>query len=278
MRAQVDALARARDGRSERVEQAGVIADQREHRPVVILVGVHVEQASRAGKGCGEGVDRCPVPSLREVRYRLQGQLHAPYSRRVRAYYEARAREYDEWYEGLGRFDGLDRPHWNEEVRELERVVASLPPARTLDVACGTGFLTRQLRGEIVGLDQSESMLAIAAERVPDGEFVRGDALELPFEDGSFERLFTGHFYGHLGDGDRERFLSEARRVAPELVVVDSAVRPDREEEERQERVLNDGSRWDVYKRYFTGEGLARELGGCEVLHDGRWFVVVCAR
>jgi demethylmenaquinone methyltransferase/2-methoxy-6-polyprenyl-1,4-benzoquinol methylase len=193
----------------------------------------------------------------------------------VKAYYDARAREYDEWYEGLGRFDGLDRPRWDDDVRELERVVASLPPLRTLDVACGTGFLTRHLRGEIVGLDQSASMLAIAQERVPRGEFVLGDALELPFEDGSFERVFTGHFYGHLEPGVREAFLLEARRVARELVVVDSAARVDREDEERQERVLNDGSRWEVYKRYFTGAGLADELDGGEVLHEGRWFVVV---
>jgi len=193
----------------------------------------------------------------------------------VKAYYDARAREYDEWYEGLGRFDGLDRPKWDDEVRELEGVVASLPPVRTLDVACGTGFLTRHLRGEIVGLDQSASMLAIAQERVPAGEFVQGDALELPFEDRSFDRVFTGHFYGHLEPGVREAFLLEARRGAPELVVVDSAVRADRDAEERQERVLNDGSRWEVYKRYFTGAGLARELGGGEVMHEGRWFVVV---
>ena len=193
----------------------------------------------------------------------------------MKAYYDARAREYDEWYEGLGRFDGLERPHWDDDVRELERVVASLRPLRTLDVACGTGFLTRHLRGEIVGLDQSASMLAIGQERVPRGEFVLGDALELPFEDGSFDRVFTGHFYGHLEPGVREAFLLEARRVARELVVVDSAAREDRQDEERQERVLNDGSRWEVYKRYFTGAGLAAELGGGEVLHEGRWFVVV---
>ena len=193
----------------------------------------------------------------------------------MKAYYDARAREYDEWYEGLGRFDGLDRPRWNDDVRRLERVVASLPPLRTLDVACGTGFLTRHLRGEIVGLDQSASMLAIAQERVPRGEFVLGDALALPFQDGSLDRVFTGHFYGHLERDLREAFLLEARRVARELVVVDSAARDDRQDEERQERVLNDGSRWEVYKRYFTGAGLAAELGRGEVLHEGRWFVVV---
>jgi Zn-dependent protease with chaperone function len=47
--------------------------------------------------------------------------------------------------------------------------------------------------------------------------------------------------------------------------------------EEYQERILNDGSRWEVYKRFFTGEGLAAELGGGRVLHEGRWFVVVAS-
>jgi ubiquinone/menaquinone biosynthesis C-methylase UbiE len=45
-----------------------------------------------------------------------------------------------------------------------------------LDVACGTGFLTRHLRGEVVGLDQSESMLNIARNRMPEGSFGQGDA------------------------------------------------------------------------------------------------------
>jgi hypothetical protein len=41
--------------------------------------------------------------------------------------------------------------------------------------------------------------------------------------------------------------------------------------------VLNDGSSWEVYKRYFTGAGLAEELGGGEVLFEGEYFVVVRA-
>ena len=65
--------------------------------------------------------------------------------------------------------------------------------------------------------------------------------------------------------------------MAPELVVIDSALRDDVEAEEWQERVLADGSRHRVYKRFFTGAGLAAELGGGRVLHDGRWFVVVAA-
>ena len=193
----------------------------------------------------------------------------------MKAYYERRASEYDDWYLGRGRFADRDRPGWSEELDELRRALGALPPARTLDVACGTGFLTRHLPGEVVGLDQSESMLEEARRQAPNATFATGDALELPFPDGSFERVFTAHFYGHLDEADRLRFLGEARRVATELVVVDSALRPDVEPEELQERILDDGSRWEVYKRYFTPAGLADELGGGSTLLDGRWFVAV---
>lgn len=193
------------------------------------------------------------------------------------AYYERRAGEYDEWYDGVGRFAARDRPGWGDEVQTVVALLAALPPCRTLDVACGTGFLTRHLPGFVVGLDQSPSMVARAQERVPEGLAVVGDALALPFAAGAFDRVLAGHFYGHLPDGERDDFLAEARRVAPELVVVDSALRPGVPAEGWQERVLNDGSRHRVFKRHLTPEGLAAELGG-EVLHTGRWFVVARAQ
>jgi demethylmenaquinone methyltransferase/2-methoxy-6-polyprenyl-1,4-benzoquinol methylase len=193
----------------------------------------------------------------------------------VKAYYDARAPEYDEWYLGLGRFAGLQRPDWDEDIRKLEQAIADLPPARTLDVACGTGYLTRHLRGEVTALDHSDRMLAIARERLLHAECVRGDALALPFADDAFDRVFTASFYGHLHEAERKLFLAEARRVAPELIVVDAAMRHGRRRAESQQRVLNDGSRFTVYKRYFTGLQLARELGGGALLHESRWFVVV---
>jgi len=196
----------------------------------------------------------------------------------MKHYYDNRAPEYDDWYRGIGRFARRDRPGWDEDLQALQDDVAALAPARTLDVACGTGFLTRHLRGEITALDQSERMLEVAAERVPGAELVSGDALSLPFDDDSFDRLFTGHFYGHLQDPDREAFITEAHRVASELVIVDSARRPDHEPEEWQERVLNDGSRYEVYKRFFDPDALVQELGGGSVLHASRWFVMVSSR
>ena len=195
----------------------------------------------------------------------------------MKTYYDRRAHEYDDWWLGRGLYEGRVRPGWEDELDVLADVIASLPPVRTLDVACGTGFLTRHLHGEVVGLDQSERMLRVARDQAPASHFVQGEALALPFDDAEFDRVFTSYFYCHLEEDERTRFLTEARRVAAELVVVGSVHEQGTEATRWEERVLKDGSRWTVFKRVFTGEQLAAELGGGEVLHEGRWFVVVRA-
>jgi ubiquinone/menaquinone biosynthesis C-methylase UbiE len=197
----------------------------------------------------------------------------------LKEYYDTRAPEYDDWYLGRRGFAERNRPGWDDELAALIALIEGLPAKRTLDVACGTGFLTRHLQGDVTGLDQSARMLAIAAERRPDATFVQGDGLDLPFEDRAFERLFTGHFYGHLEEDARVRFLAEARRVSSELVVVDASRAHSPVAEDVQERVLNDGSQWTVYKRFFDPDELAAELGGGggETLFAGIWFVVVRA-
>ncbi len=192
------------------------------------------------------------------------------------AYYDRRAAEYDDWYLGAGLHAQRSRPGWEGELADLIALLRGLEAVRTLDVACGTGFLTRELRGLVVGLDQSPAMVSITQARIPGGVAVVGDSLALPFADGAFDRLFTGHFYGHLPPDERAAFLREAARVARELVVVDSALRPDVEPEGYQERVLLDGSRHRVFKRYLEAGPLASELGG-EPIYAGTWFVAARA-
>jgi len=75
------------------------------------------------------------------------------------------------------------------------------PGERVLDVACGSGLLTRAAwhavaskGGEVVGTDISELMLAEAAERSPDCRFVRADAQNLDkfVPDGYFDAVLCG--------------------------------------------------------------------------------------
>jgi ubiquinone/menaquinone biosynthesis C-methylase UbiE len=194
-------------------------------------------------------------------------------------YFERLAPSYDDWWTRTGRMANTEplRKGWKEEVETLVARIRALEPTRTLDVGCGTGFLTRWLPGLVVGLDASEAMLDLARRQAPEAIFVRGDVLSLPFPDASFRRLFASHIYGHLNGGERKLFLREARRVAAELVIVDTASKRGDLEGAVQLRGLADGSRWQVFKQPFTAARLATELGGGDVLHDGDYFVMVRA-
>lgn len=186
---------------------------------------------------------------------------------RQKRYYDLRAREYD-----ATAWEAMDAR--GEEVAAVVHALAALPPARTLDVACGTGFLAQHLPGELTLLDASAEMLAIAAARVPHARVVHADALPLPFADASFERVVASAFYDHLRPPERAWFLREARRVAGELVLVEETRGPDHAEGP-EERDLRDGSRHEIYKTYFSPESLLAELGGGELLHAGESLLVV---
>jgi len=104
---------------------------------------------------------------------------------------------------------GLDR-RWR---RLTVRAVVS-PRDRVLDACCGTGDLTiaaREAGGAPVGLDFSVRMLDRARRKAPQLEWVRGDLLELPFEDASFDAATVG--FGVRNVADLGRGLAELRRV-----------------------------------------------------------------
>jgi SAM-dependent methyltransferase len=185
----------------------------------------------------------------------------------MRDYYEQRAAEYDDWWLGTGLFAQRDRPGWDEDREALIAALKRLEPKRTVDLACGTGFLTRHLPGAVKGVDQSASMVEIARSRGVDA--TQGDALHPP--PGDYERVFSSHFYGHLDEPQREQFRRVAR--GRELVVVDSALREGQPAEDWQERRLNDGSTHRVYKRWFTPASLQAELGAGHVFHAGTWLI-----
>jgi demethylmenaquinone methyltransferase/2-methoxy-6-polyprenyl-1,4-benzoquinol methylase len=88
------------------------------------------------------------------------------------------------------------------------------PGDRVLDACCGTGDLAiAALRagGRVTGLDFSERMLERARRKSDEVEWVQGDALALPFSDGSFEAATVG--FGVRNLDDLERGIAELRRV-----------------------------------------------------------------
>jgi SAM-dependent methyltransferase len=95
------------------------------------------------------------------------------------------------------------------------------PSTRVLDCGCGAGRFTRMAadRGaSVAGIDASEALIAIAAKRVPEGDFRAGDMEALPWEDDSFE-VVTGFSAFQFAD-DKVRALGEAARVSGGAVAV----------------------------------------------------------
>jgi demethylmenaquinone methyltransferase / 2-methoxy-6-polyprenyl-1,4-benzoquinol methylase len=85
---------------------------------------------------------------------------------------------------------------------------------RVLDACCGTGDLAlaaERAGGKVVGLDFSERMLERARRKSASVEWVRGDLLDLPFEDESFNAATVG--FGVRNVADLERSLRELRRM-----------------------------------------------------------------
>ncbi|HYM46221.1 MAG TPA: ubiquinone/menaquinone biosynthesis methyltransferase [Solirubrobacteraceae bacterium] len=110
---------------------------------------------------------------------------------------------------------------WRERATDLARVG---PGSRVLDVATGTGDLAIELArrvwpgGEVVGSDFSEGMLARARSKAAVADlkdvkptFEWGDALELPYEDDSFDAATAG--FSARNFSDLSRGLAEMARV-----------------------------------------------------------------
>jgi demethylmenaquinone methyltransferase / 2-methoxy-6-polyprenyl-1,4-benzoquinol methylase len=122
----------------------------------------------------------------------------------VRAMFDRIARIYDVMNSVMTA--GLHH-RWRERAADLARVG---PGSRALDVATGTGDLAIALAGrgvEVVGSDFSEGMLARARAKSAAVRWEHGNALALPYADGSFDAATVGfgaRNFSDLGQGLRE--------------------------------------------------------------------------
>lgn len=109
-----------------------------------------------------------------------------------------------------------------EQRRAVRAALALRRGDRVLDIGSGAGLLAHEVAaevgavGSVVGIDPSESMLALARRRrAPDGaaeiRFVAGDACALPFADGSFDAVVATQVYEYVQD--MPAALGEAFRV-----------------------------------------------------------------
>ncbi|MEV0386924.1 class I SAM-dependent methyltransferase [Nonomuraea sp. NPDC050643] len=117
------------------------------------------------------------------------------------------AEGYAQWAD---RYDFEENPLITAEEPQVRRILATLPTGRALDAACGTGrhaAYLAELGHEVVGVDSSADMLALARTKTPDGTFHQADLHDLPVESASFDLVVCALALTHqptLGPALRE--------------------------------------------------------------------------
>jgi len=184
---QYDEKPRARSGNDDRTIY---------QHPLAYLLGLQGIALLRAFSG---GYDReFTLARLREIRELLE----SPDA--LGAGIEARpittSDGYDRWAPSYD-----DQPNQLLEIEQpiVREILDRLPVGVALDAACGTGRHAAYLASlghTVIGVDSSPGMLALAREKVPQGEFHEADLHELPLADDSVDLVVCAIALVHLPD------------------------------------------------------------------------------
>jgi demethylmenaquinone methyltransferase/2-methoxy-6-polyprenyl-1,4-benzoquinol methylase len=215
------------------------------------------------------------------------------------AYYNERAPEYEEAYTlGTGTASIQDSSVFTGEARILSSIVGRHLSGRVIDLACGTGFWLPHYAGAcsaITLFDQSERMLDECRKKVTgDGladrcVLLQGDVLEHQFPAASYDCALVGFLLSHLADAQEALLFSALKKMlvpSARFLLLESAWSPERAKvnvkADQQERRLNDGTAFQIYKRYFDRDDVRewqrRHEVALEIEHFGAAFLAVSGR
>ena len=194
-------------------------------------------------------------------------------------YYRARADEYDEWFYRQGRYDHKTElnERWFAEVEQVRAQVHRLGPVtEALELACGTGIWTAELAtlaDHVTAIDAAAEVIAINRRKVA-ADHVMYQQLDLfawePQQ--TYDLVFFAFWLSHVPPERLRPFLSKVyRAVKPggRMFMIDS--RPDpasgainherpNPDDIFQQRKLNDGRSFSIYKVYYEPAALVEEL------------------
>lgn len=211
------------------------------------------------------------------------------------AYYRARAREYDEWWERKGQSDRGPEANarWFAEVDAAYGALDEFAPrGSVLELACGTGIWTQRLLAHatsITGVDVSDEVVEVNRERVGEGRvrYVLADLFSWE-PDARYDVVFFGFWLSHVPAARFDEFWDMvAKACAPDgrvyfidnywrehgpvpvkpLVGVDYG--PDDLDSQVTNRRLNDGRAFRAVKVWWRPEDLEARL------RDLGWDVAV---
>ena len=211
-------------------------------------------------------------------------------------YYDERASEYEEAYVlGTGTASIADPEVFRREALLLTQMVEHFARGRLVDLACGTGYwLPYYVAGcsSVTLIDQAPRMLQECRKKIASLDaldritIVQDDVLEHSFRPRAFDSALVGFLISHLTDEEEQQLFERLKTILAaggRFLILDSAWSPERarfnRKMERQERRLNDGSRFEIYKRYIDRQDVVeweRKYGvATSIEHFGTAFIAV---
>jgi ubiquinone/menaquinone biosynthesis C-methylase UbiE len=110
----------------------------------------------------------------------------------------------DDWrsYDSVAEvYDRVHASRFAEAARDLVAALRVTDGDRVLDVGTGTGAAAEEATragGRVAGIDRSLGMLVVGVRRRPELALVTGEAIDLPFRDGSFEVVMGNFVLAHF--------------------------------------------------------------------------------
>jgi ubiquinone/menaquinone biosynthesis C-methylase UbiE len=225
--------------------------------------------------------------------------LNNQLQREMLVYYDERAEEYDDVYRGAGPAIRRYADKYQQNTAKVCEIVAGFGRGHLIDVACGTGFWAPHYAPNcerFTFVDQSAGMLAECKKRIESlgltgaSHFIQGNVFEVTLEPAAYDCAMVGFLLSHFTQEQEDAFfqkLKAALKPAAQVMIIDSywserRKNGGRRKEGEQERILNDGRPFKIYKKYFEesaiNEMLARHQFTCESLHVGDMFIATVAR
>ena len=195
-------------------------------------------------------------------------------NRNLVAYYNSRAKEYDQVY--------LNPAEQNDLQASAQILQALFAGKNVLEIACGTGYWTgliARTATSVYATDINESVIELAKNRYPEAgniSFAVADMFHLPTHK-KYGGVFGGFAWSHILLQQLDGFLASLKTALDPGAVIafmDSnmvaggahdrqrIVQTDEAGNTYQQRVLGDGSAHLVLKNFPTEEFLAQKLAG----------------
>lgn len=130
----------------------------------------------------------------------------------------ADARDEGVWTRHAAEHKDISKVHGVNDEFSLRKKLLELKRqhrvSKVLDLGCGSGLWRNLFEGfGYIGADQNEAMIRVAKKRLPDDKFFVSNGMDLVFDGGSFDVVFTAAVLQHNQNSDKVRVLAEIKRI-----------------------------------------------------------------